>query len=289
MLKQNLASIVLAALSVQLASAGVVARAAPGAAAKGPIKPAPNTVAKAPSSPPAKASVQEILSGLIDADPWALGGAVMTARASLKDKHGASSELTFQARSRRYAPPFSKAIVRFTAPADLAGAGFLQVQNQTGDDDRFLFLPDLKRSRRISGNLRGSAFMGTDFSFADLDRRDLRESSSLRKADESIGKFPCFRVDATPSRADSPYSRIEMWIRQDNYMPLKMQMYDRASALFKTFTAQEVRRVSGHWYITKSRMIDHLNSHQTELVIENVAPSTDIPDEEFTVRNLEKL
>lgn len=237
----------------------------------------------------AKPTTREILAKLLDADPFGLGGTILSAHATLKSKSGATSQLAFNARSRRYAPPFSKSLVRFTAPADLAGAGFLQIQKQDGDDERFLFLPDLPRSRRISGNLRSSSFMGTDFSFADLDRRDLRETTATSKPDENIGKFACFHIDSTPMRADSPYSHVEIWVRVDNYLPLKMQMYDRAKTLFKTFNALEVKRISGHWYITKSVMVDHSQGHETSLVIDSVQPTADIPDDEFTVRNLEKL
>jgi Outer membrane lipoprotein-sorting protein len=234
-------------------------------------------------------TVTEIIGRLIDVDPWGFGGAIVDAHVKLIDKGGSARELSFSARSRRYDAPFSKSVVRFTAPADLAGAGFLQIQKRTGDDERYLFLPELKRSRRISGNLRGNSFMGTDFSFADLDRRDLRDSTAKRLPDETIGTFPCFRIDATPTRSDSPYSRLELWIRMDNSLPLKMNMYDASNALFKTFTAQEVRRVSGHWYVTKSKMVDHLHGHETQLVMDSVVFNDDIPDEEFTIRNLEKL
>jgi len=242
-----------------------------------------------PCAAAAPPTVTEILGRLLDADPWGLGGAIVTAHVKLTDKGGSERELSFSARSRRYDASFSKSVVRFTAPADLAGAGFLQIQKRTGDDERYLFLPELKRSRRISGNLRGNSFMGTDFSFADLDRRDLRDSTAKRLPDETIGTFACFRIDATPSRSDSPYSRLELWIRMDNALPLKMNMYDSSNALFKTFTAQEVRRVSGHWYVTKSKMVDHLHNHETQLVMDSVVFSDDIPEDEFTIRNLEKF
>jgi hypothetical protein len=248
-----------------------------------------SAVRAAPPAAAGKPSADEVVARFLDADPWGLGGTVLSARATLKDKQGATSELNFSARSRRYSPPFAKTLVRFTAPPDIAGAGFLQIQKRDGDDERFLFLPDLKRSRRISGNLRASSFMGTDFSFADLDRRDLRESTSQLKSEEAIGKYPCFHVDSKPTRSDSAYAHIESWLRTDNYLPLKMDMYDRANVLWKTFSALEVRRVKGHWYITKSRMVDHSRSHETSLVIDSVEPSEDIADDEFTVRNLEKL
>jgi hypothetical protein len=236
-----------------------------------------------------KPSAEDVVAKLLEADPWGLGGAILTAHATLKDKHGSTSELTFSARSRRYAAPYSKSLVRFTGPADLAGAGFLQIQKADSDDDRFLFLPDLPRSRRISGNLRGSSFMGTDFSFADLDRRDLRESSAKSLPDENIDKYPCFHIDYAPRRPDSPYSHAEIWVRMDNSLPLKMKLFDHSNVLLKTFTALEVRRVSGHWYITKSRMVDNQHGHETNLVIDSIEPSSNLSDDEFTVRNLEKL
>jgi hypothetical protein len=234
-------------------------------------------------------SAQDVVAKVYDADPWGLGNAAVTARAMLADKNGTTSTLAFEARSHRYDPPFSKTIIRFSAPADLSGAGFLQIQNRSQDDDRFLFLPDLKRSRRISGSLRGSSFMGTDFSFADLDRRDLRECEAVSKPDEDIAGHSCFHVDILPRRSDSPYSHVEMWIQKDNYLPLKMLMFDRARVHVKSFAAEEVRRVSNRWFISKSKMVDDQHSHSTELVLDSIAVTEAEPDEEFTVRNLEKL
>ena len=75
----------------------------------------------------------------------------------------------------------------------------------------------------------------------------------------------------------------------DNSLPLNMKLFDHSNALSKTFTALEVRRVSSHWYVTKSRMIDNQHGHETKLVIDSVEPSSNLPDDEFTVRNLEKL
>lgn len=227
--------------------------------------------------------VQKVLEG----DSW-LSGAEVSAEFKLTDKRGTVSTLAFSARSRRHDPPFSKSIVRFVAPADLAGAGFLQVQNRQGDDDRFLFLPELKRARRVSGSLRKDAFMGTDFSFADLDRRDLREGAARLLADDSIGKYPCFRLEIVP-RDDSPYGRVEIWVRKDNFVPLKMEMNDRAGVAYKRFTVQEVRRVSGVWFVARSKMENLREGHTTELVLDKIVVTDKIPDDEFTVRALEKL
>jgi hypothetical protein len=240
--------------------------------------------ASAQAAPPAT----EILNRVLDSDPWGLNGATITAHAILTDKRGSKSELALVAKSKRYDPPLSKSIVRFSAPPDLAGAGFLQIQKRDGDDDRYLFLPELKRARRIAGNLRADAFMGTDFSFGDLDRRDLRDAAVRVTGDEPIGKWPCYVIDATPKRDDAQYSHIAMWVRKDNYLTLQTKMFDRGGALQKTFEAIEVKRVSGHWFISRSRMRDVQHEHGTELVLDDIQVASDVGDDDFTVRALEK-
>ena len=233
-------------------------------------------------------SPDAIVQKVLDSDPWGFTGGEVKASVVLTDKRGATRKLSFVAASKLHDPPLSKSIVRFSSPPDLAGAGFLQIQRRNGDDDRFLFLPALKRSRRISGNLRGSSFMGTDFSFADVDRRDLRDSQSKQLGMAKIGSHPCYVVDIIPRRGDSQYSHLEMWVRTDNFLPLRSRMYDKADVLIKTFEAQEVKRVSGQWFLSKSLMTDHKHDHTTLLVLESIIVNANIPDEEFSVRALEK-
>jgi hypothetical protein len=230
-----------------------------------------------------------IVQRMLGSDPWGLSGAEITARLRITDKSGAKSDLVYTSKSLQYDPPLSKGVVRFSAPPDLAGAAFLQIQKKDGDDERFLFLPELKRSRRIAGNLRSGAFMGTDFTFADLDRRDLRQSQAVIKTKEKVGSFSCFVVDVVPKASDSEYSHVEVWVREDNFLPLRMKMYDRAKVHLKTFDALETKRVSGAWFISKSRMSNHQAKHSTELFLEQIALKASYPEDEFSVRSLEKL
>jgi hypothetical protein len=249
---------------------------------------APSTDAKAPSADTKTPSADAIVQSVLDSDPWGLSGAEVTASALLTDKRGTTRTLSFVAASRRHDPPLSKSIVRFSAPPDLAGAGLLQIQNRESDDDRYLFLPALKRARRIAGNLRANAFMGTDFSFADLDRRDLRDSEAKLLGTEKLGSSDCYRIDVVPHRDDTQYSHLEMWVRKDNRLPLRTKMYDKANALVKTFETQEVRRVSGTWFISRSLMTDHKLNHSTLLTLQKIVVDTQIADTEFSVRALEK-
>lgn len=233
-------------------------------------------------------SAEQIVQRVLESDPWGMTRGQIKASAVLTDKRGTKRELAFVAASKRHDPPLSMSIVRFSAPPDLAGAGFLQIQNRSRDDDRYLFLPALKRSRRISGNLRSSAFMGTDFSFADLDRRDLRDSQARLIGTEKIGSANCYIIDVVPLRRDSQYSHLELWVRPDNFLTLRSKMYDKANVQVKQFEARELRKVSNTWFIAKSLMRDLKHQHTTLLTLESIIVDIEIPDEDFTVRALER-
>ncbi|MGZ6142380.1 MAG: outer membrane lipoprotein-sorting protein [Myxococcales bacterium] len=235
-------------------------------------------------------TARQVVDLVVEGDAWGLADAQVVTHGIMTDKHGSTSELRFTSSARRYDPPLSRTLVRFSAPADLAGAGFLQTQKRDGDDDRWLFLPELKRSRRISGSLRSSSFMGTEYSFADIDKRDLRDGEASLAADETLaGKYPCWHAIVKTTRADSEYSRIELWVRKDNQLPVLLRMYDKAGELLKTLTAAEVRRIQGRWYITRSLMENVREQHRTEWILEQVVPGGAGSDDDYSVRNLEKM
>jgi hypothetical protein len=233
-------------------------------------------------------SAAEIVAKVVESDPWGLGGAEVNAKAVVTEKAGKTRSLVFDAKSRRYAPQLGKSIIQFQAPADVAGMKFLQIQNANSDDDRFLYMPELKRARRIAGSNRSDSFMGTDFSFADLDGRDLRQSSSVLLPDDKLGKFDCFHVSATPTSSDAIYSKIELWVRKDNYVPLKWIMFDKKAHAVKTLVSREIQRHGGHWFITGSRMTDNVTGRSTDLTLEKIERRENIPLDYFSVRTIEQ-
>jgi outer membrane lipoprotein-sorting protein len=230
----------------------------------------------------------QIVAKVVESDPLGLSGAEVNAKAVVTEKTGKSRALVFDAKSRRDAPPLGKSVITFQAPADVAGMRFLQIQNADSDDERFLYTPELKRSRRIAGSNRSESFMGTDFSYADIDGRDLRQSASVLLGDEKVGKFDCWHVSVTPKNADAVYAKIDLWVRKDNYIPLKEVMFDKHNAPVKTFVAREIQRHAGRWFITGSRMTDSNTGRSTEITLDKVERRDDIPLESFSVRAIEK-
>jgi len=245
------------------------------------------TTGAAPA-PAVAPTADQIVARIVENDSWGLGGAEVTARAVVTERSGKNRALAFETRSRRHAPPLTKSVITFRAPADIAGMKFLQIQRSSEDDDRFLYTPELKRSRRIAGANRSESFMGTDFSFADLDGRDLRKSKARLDADDKVGRFDCYHLHVTPTNDDAVYGKIELWVRKDNMVPLKWIMFDRRGALAKTLIARELQRLSGKWFITSSRMTDQATGRSTELLLEKIDRRDDIPEALFSVRGLEK-
>jgi hypothetical protein len=242
--------------------------------------------ASAPAAAPLTAA--QIVAKVVESDPWGLGGAEVNAKAVVTEKTGKTRSLVFDAKSRRYAPPLGKSVITFQAPADVAGMKYLQIQNDGADDDRFLYTPELKRSRRIAGSSRSDSFMGTDFSYADLDGRDVRQGASVLKADESVGKYDCYHVSVTPKNADAVYAKIDLWVRKDNYVPLKWVFFDKSQTPVKTQLTKEIQRHGGRWFITGARMTDSSTGRSTDLVLEKIDRRDDIPLENFSVRAIEK-
>jgi hypothetical protein len=234
-------------------------------------------------------SAQQIIDSMLESDPWGLSGAQVVGAATVKDQGGATKVVRFTTRSRRVGKNLSKSLVRITAPADLKGVGLLQIQNQGSDDERHLFLPDLKRARRIVGSSRSGSFVGTDFSYGDMDRKDIRDSRATLKGTEKLGKHECYHLEIVPTSKDALYARLESWVRTDNFVPLKTLMYGKSGALLKTQTTQEIQKISGRWFIMKSSMVSENEHRSTELVLEKVTVDDKIEDGEFTVQNLERL
>ena len=95
-------------------------------------------------------------------------------------------------------------------------------------------------------------------------------------------------LTATPTNSDAVYAKIELWVRKDNFIPLKWIMFDKKAQPVKTLLTKEIQRHGGHWFITSSRMNDNATGRSTELKLEKIDVRDDIPLDNFSVRAIEK-
>ncbi len=225
-------------------------------------------------------SADEIAKHTLSYDAFGLESAQIKARMILMDSSGAREERAFEATTKKRDGLF-ESVIRFTGPSQVAGMAFLLIQHADAADEQYVYLPRLKSTRRIgTSNEREGSFMGSDFTYVDLERRDIRDASYRQLPDETIGQDSCFHLVATPNGPNS-YSRIEVWIRQRDFIPLRMRMFGKDGSPEKTTFARRIRTVDGRPVIVESHTENERTHHQTDLVIDDVDVKTSPPDSAF--------
>jgi len=230
-------------------------------------------------------SAGEIVERMLKQDAFGWDDAETTIRMVLMDNAGAKRERIMESLRRKKSGQL-QSVIRFRSPQDVAGTAFLMLERDKGESEQHIYLPGLKRTRRIVGREREGSFMGSDFSYADFERRDTRESTHKRLPDEDLSGVKTYVIESTPT-ADSTYGKIETWVRQDNYLPLRIRFYDKSGKLFKTFYTKRIKQMEGRPVIVEAQMVNKQTGHSTELVVDNLRPQKEIPDTAFTPTALE--
>jgi outer membrane lipoprotein-sorting protein len=236
----------------------------------------------------ANPSAAELAKNTLDHDTFGFEGTQIHARLILTDAGGQTQERAFDGISKKGDGRLIKSVIRFTAPANVAGTAFLMIQHSGAPDEQYIYLSRMKTTRRIGGTgEREGSFMGSDFSYADLERKDVRDATYARLPDEPVGKDPCFVLQATPNPGSAVYSKVITWVRQKDWIPLRVQMFGKDGQLDKTMFTRRVRVVDGKPVVVESHTENARTHHQTDLVLDDVQFKSDLPDAAFTPAALE--
>lgn len=184
-----------------------------------------------------------------------------------------------------------KSIMFFQFPDDVKGTGFLtwDYDEQNRDDDKWLYLPAMKKTRRISGSsVKQDYFMGSDFTYDDMGSRSVDEDTHKLLGEENISGHKCWILEYTPKDKHEIYSKKIAFIRQDCLIAVKVEYYDKMGMLQRRLELSNIDKVAGFWIAQKLHMTNVQTGHQTILEIKN--PKYDLPMEEakFNVTTLEK-
>ncbi len=199
-------------------------------------------------------------------------------KVTLIDKNGRES----YREALMYQKGAHKRLVKFTEPADIRGIGFLSLP----DDVNYVYLPAFKKSRRIASHIKNQNFAGTDFTYEDMEALTYSEKwkPELLRKDESH-----YVLNLTPREGrESEYSRLVMYVRVDNFYPEKIEYYDKAGNLYKVLTRRRIEKVGNYWVAFETEMKDVKKEHTTRMVLEDVKFDTNLSDDIFTLRNLER-
>ena len=188
-----------------------------------------------------------------------------------------------------------KRLIRFLYPPDLKGTGFLVIEYPQGDDDMWLYLPTLRKSRRKLASNKKDSFMGTEFSYGDIVAAKVEEYKYNLLGREVIDGSECYVIEARPASKDVlkdyGYSKRIDYISKNNFTRLKSVFFDKHEKKLKTLTAKtpyEADPVNHKWFMRDMEMTNHQNGRRTLLKLEKITINSGIRDERFTVRYLEK-
>lgn len=180
-----------------------------------------------------------------------------------------------------------KMLVKFTKPANIEGTGFLMIS-----DDMWLYLPALGKVKRIAGSAKQGNFMGSDLSYEDMEslgNSGFLKDYDIEKLNDSMLKDKeVYHLRLTPTNQDMSYSKLEMYVDKDLFLPLKIDYYIDDDTLLKTLTTYDHQEVNGYNLAMRMEMENVEGGSKTILKIKNVEFPEELEDEIFTIRNLER-
>ncbi|MEE9165868.1 MAG: outer membrane lipoprotein-sorting protein [Candidatus Neomarinimicrobiota bacterium] len=184
----------------------------------------------------------------------------------------------------------SKSLVRFLKPPDVEGTGFLlwEYREPGKDDDQWLYLPALKKVKRIVARQKSESFMGTDFTYEDLARREIDEDTYELIGEEVAFDRDCYKVEAIPREKGSNYSKTIVLVSKDQWLVRKVEYYDRKGRLLKILEIPEIRKDGAYWTTRNLVMENVQKSHRTVLDVSDVTYDSGIDDHFFTERFLKR-
>ncbi|MFZ5864219.1 MAG: outer membrane lipoprotein-sorting protein [Nitrospirota bacterium] len=189
----------------------------------------------------------------------------------------------------------SKLLVTFLLPTDIKGTAFLQIEHSDGDDDLWIYLPALKKSRRLVANNKKDSFVGSDFSYGDilLPKVDLYQHTLIRS--EVVDGYDCYVIESIPRnetvKRDSGYGKKTTWVRKDNFLETKVTFLDTAGRPLKTEIVsghEQVESSPERWIARRREMENHQTDHKTIFTFDRVEVGKPVPDEFFTTRSIER-
>lgn len=179
-----------------------------------------------------------------------------------------------------------KKLMVFQSPADVRGTSFMNWSyDEAGRaDDQWIYLPALKRVKRISSEGRGDNFMGSDFTYDDLGDRHPSEDTHRLTGFETVDGDPCWIVESVPKDPSDAYSRTVTWVSKEKNVGLKRDYYDKKGELLKTLRIGSVESISGVWIITKTEMRNVQKNTSTRMEFEDVKINSGISESDFSER-----
>jgi outer membrane lipoprotein-sorting protein len=163
-----------------------------------------------------------------------------------------------------------RTLIVFRSPRDLTGTALLTHGHTDESDDQWLYLPSLKRVKRIAAARQSGSFMGSEFAYEDIGSQEVRKFTYRYAGEETVNGTAAFVVDRIPTDQNSGYSRQRVWLDTEEYRPRRIEYYGRQDELLKTLTFADYRHHAGrYWRAGEMTMVNHRTGRSTALIWED--------------------
>jgi hypothetical protein len=207
----------------------------------------------------------------------------------LINKSGQQRERKMLTKRKDYGNGESKSVAYFLSPADVKGTAFLVWEHKNQENDLFIYLPALKKIRRIASDQKHQSFMGSDFSYSDMENRDVENADHKILREEMVGEAECWVIESIPKESsDSQYGKLVSWVRKTDFISQKIEFYDKATALIKKLDSVKIGHVGDTVLPMHFIMDDIQKNHKTELILDTIDLNQDILDSEFTQQRIQR-
>ena len=208
-------------------------------------------------------------------------------------RNGSTTERVIDQYSKDDAQGRNRSVVVFQSPATVKGTRFLTMDNDSGGSDQWIFLPGIGKVRRIASSESGGSFMGTDFSYDDMDMtsRDVDEDTHTILREETIvvdgNNAPCYVIQSVPKDTGFQYSKMITWVDKKNYRIYKRDLYNKRGEVEKNMEISGYKEVQGYDTATQIKMSTLAVGTSTTLFSDIIKYDDPIPEGVFTTAFLE--
>lgn len=208
---------------------------------------------------------------------------------TLRNKLGQESLREIRMKSLEVDDDGDKSLSVFDKPRDVKGTAFLSFSHPVGADDQWLYLPALKRVKRIASRNKSGPFMGSEFAYEDLSSFEVEKYTYKYLKDEACEGGNCYVIEQYPVDKNSGYTRRVVWLDAGEYRPWKIDFYDRKNAPLKTLTYHDYQEYEGkHWRPDLMKMVNHQTGKSTDLTWNSYQFKTGLSDKDFNKNTLKR-
>lgn len=184
----------------------------------------------------------------------------------LKNRHGQSSSRAMRMQALEQSDDGDKRLIVFDSPRDVKGTAFLVFTHKTGNDDQWLYLPALKRVKRIASNNKSGPFVGSEFAYEDLSSQEVEKYKYKYIKEETVDGLSCYVLERYPVDRKSGYTKHIAWIDKQEFRNIKTEYYDRKGSKLKTFTGLNYKSYGENfWRADRFEMVNHQTGKSTTL------------------------